>query len=293
MYNLHREIEQGEYGRYGGYLHLSHFGLMLLLAVLLHAGGVALYLILPHETVKQIPVRVLNIKLGGGDGSGNEGEVSPASGEAIVPRDAPEAAAAAHLPPKPKAKPKPAQPLSQQEAALQALRDSYAAKAKPQQAEDTTATPEEPGMDVPHEFVREESEGQNKPIAHGGRGKKGNGAVSGALKGEGSPLGNSKQADAVAITRYTQVVSLWLEHHKTYPIAARQAGQQGNLTLRLRIDRRGTILQWRVEHSTGVDALDDSMSQLVEASNPLPPVPANYPDSSPTLEFLVPIEFRL
>ena len=299
MYNLHREIEQGRYGRYGGYLESSHFFAMLGLALLLHAGGVALYLALPHAELKQIPVRVLNVKLGGGDGSGAVGTAT-ASGDAIIPRDAPGASAANNPPPKAPPRTKTPQAQSQQDAALQALRDSYAAKARPATEVKDPVMPniEVPGMDVPHEFVRQDVPAVTKPAtgrkgARGAKGAEGSGPVSGAPQGEGSPLGNSRAADAVAVTRYTQTVSLWLERHKTYPVAARQAGLQGSLTLRLRIDRRGTILQWRVEHSSGVDALDNAMAQLVEASNPLPPVPAEYPDASPTLEFLVPIIFSL
>ena len=111
------------------------------------------------------------------------------------------------------------------------------------------------------------------------------------VKNGGSVIGNSSSKGAEAQKRYTQTISLWIDKHKVYPAAARAAGEGGKVILRVRINRQGRVLRFLLEKSSGSEAIDRAITQMIDAANPLPAVPSDYPDNKPYLEFLIPINF--
>ncbi|MDG1287597.1 MAG: TonB family protein [Rickettsiales bacterium] len=107
----------------------------------------------------------------------------------------------------------------------------------------------------------------------------------------GSVIGNSGSKKAEIQKRYTQTISLWIDKHKVYPDAARSKGEGGKVVLRIRINRQGRVLRYLLEKSSGSEAIDRAITQMIDAANPLPSVPGDYPDNKPYLEFLIPINF--
>lgn len=95
-----------------------------------------------------------------------------------------------------------------------------------------------------------------------------------------------------ALSRYEQLLSLWIERHKTYPEAAARAGLEGSGVIRLRIDRRGKLLYYDIDQSTGHPVLDYALRDLASRIDPLPPVPSGYAGSD-QLEFLIAVNFQL
>ncbi|MDX2073409.1 MAG: energy transducer TonB [Alphaproteobacteria bacterium] len=98
--------------------------------------------------------------------------------------------------------------------------------------------------------------------------------------------------DAEIMSRYTQLISLWIQKFKVYPEEARQKGLKGSTVVRIRIDRRGTIHYYSLERSTGIPLLDNAAIDMIRRANPVPAVPDDYP-AGDVFEFLVPVNFSL
>ena len=336
MQSAVRNIENSEYARFGKYLHAQHFTMVFMAAFILHAAVVGIYYLMPQEDITEIPVRVLNVKLGGKAGAAaitssdvnrlfakrrlavNQPEPAPnnisaaAAIEKIVEkREAPKPEALKiekPKPQKPKAVPKKPEP-PKQEVARSAM-ETPKPKAvvtpppppKPAPVKKVIAkkpivktAPTEPKMErqvirqqlktprseTPKRYVR-----SNQLTA-----KVGSKTPSKFTKNGGSVIGNSSSKGAEVQKRYTQTISLWIDKHKVYPEAARAAGEGGKVILRVRINRQGRVLRFLLEKSSGSEAIDRAITQMIDAANPLPAVPADYPDSKPYLEFLIPINF--
>lgn len=82
-----------------------------------------------------------------------------------------------------------------------------------------------------------------------------------------------------------------LERAKRYPAAAKAARLEGTVMLRFAIDRRGRLLDWRIEGSSGVPALDEEVGTLVRRAAPFPPFPDDM--DRDRMELTVPIDFSL
>ncbi len=98
--------------------------------------------------------------------------------------------------------------------------------------------------------------------------------------------------DAEIMSRYTQMISLWIQKFKLYPEEARQKNLKGSTVVRIRIDRRGNIGYYALERTTGVEALDRAAIDMIRRANPVPAVPDDYPPGD-TFEFLIPVNFTL
>lgn len=99
------------------------------------------------------------------------------------------------------------------------------------------------------------------------------------------------QPDPEVRARYEQVLVAWLERNKIYPKRARQRRMQGEVWLRIRIDRQGQVQRFAVERGSGFAWLDRAAVAMVQRSDPFPPVPEEYPGDG--FEFVVPVDFRL
>jgi TonB family protein len=106
--------------------------------------------------------------------------------------------------------------------------------------------------------------------------------------------GTSKkgQRDAEIMSRYTQMISLWIQKFKVYPEEARLQGLKGETVVRIRVDRRGNIRYYALERSTGIEMLDRAALDMIRRANPVPAVPSDYPEGE-LFEFLVPVNFSL
>ncbi len=82
-----------------------------------------------------------------------------------------------------------------------------------------------------------------------------------------------------------------LERAKRYPAAAKAVRAEGTVLLRFAIDRRGRLLSWRIEGTSGVPALDEEVASLVRRAAPFPPFPDDM--ERDRLELTVPIDFSL
>jgi protein TonB len=82
-----------------------------------------------------------------------------------------------------------------------------------------------------------------------------------------------------------------LERHKRYPRKARRRNQQGVVTVRVRMNRDGSVASYQLESPSAYQALHKETLALIKRAQPLPPPPAQMKGES--IEFVVPIVFSL
>lgn len=208
-----------------------HFLLTIVVALLLHISGLVVWTFSPKQTVHELQIRMLNIRLGDGDELTLE---APSSASASVPENVPQ---------------------------VEALIDKIAVSPTPSRPQ--------PDKSEMQQYVRE----VNTP----------------RLKKTGSKNG---VRDAEIMSRYTQMISLWIQKFKIYPEEARAKGLKGSTVVRIRIDRRGNIHYYALERSTGIELLDRAAIDMIRRANPVPSVPNDYP-AGESFEFLIPVNFSL
>ncbi len=250
-----------------GYLNSRHFTYTLSGAALAHFLAFGVWIAVPKTPVVDIPVRVLNIKLGDGeDAQIADAVAAPQAIEnsLLVERSLKRSFENVRAPaPKPLA----AQPV--QSASVQ----NNQAEEKPmEQAQPVSALESEA-----RQFVRERAM-PALPL---------NPAAGGSV------VGNTDSSSSEALRRYEQLISAWIQRFKTYPDEARRQKMEGEGAVRIRIDRRGNVQYRIIERRTGYQLLDKAALDMVQAANPVPAVPADYPRQGELLEFVIPVSFKL
>jgi len=104
------------------------------------------------------------------------------------------------------------------------------------------------------------------------------------------PVG-SAEPDPDVLSRYESRLAAWLERHKIYPLAAQRRRMEGEVLVRVRIERGGLVVSYAVEQSSAHGILEEAVWAMVERAQPLPPFPEDLPGDE--YEFLVPVGFRL
>lgn len=109
----------------------------------------------------------------------------------------------------------------------------------------------------------------------------------------GSMLGNSHDPDAQQLTRYEQLLPLWINRFKRYPAVAKQMGLEGKGVVYLQIDRKGDVLDARIAKSTGHPLLDSALLKMVRDASPVIPVPASYGVGQNAFSYQIEFSFTL
>lgn len=99
------------------------------------------------------------------------------------------------------------------------------------------------------------------------------------------PAARRREAD------YFALLSAHLNRRKTYPAEARQARQQGIVSVRFTVDRAGNVSNISIRRSSGHDLLDAATMALVQRVAPLPRMPASMRRDAITIT--LPIEYSL
>lgn len=333
MFSAIYDIERGHYGQYGRYLHERHFWMTVILAFVLHMGAVGIYHLIPEAPVEEVPVNVLNVKLGGielpesfqsastntentqkstdiGSNPEQAGQTSDKIQEHSKPTPSKEVAAKAE---DRKLTPVKEVRFTREEPAVAQPKKTAPVKAKkakapekPKRIEKVISKPlpkpvekewaieprEEPTLrtTIQPPTPPTPTVAETKPTSEPKRYYRER--VSAPESTTGSAIGNSEEESAEVRMRYTQTLSLWIDKHKIYPEEARRKGQGGQVRLRIRINRQGKIIRYILEKASGYPAIDQAITRMVDSANPVPAVPANYPDKRQYLEFIIPINFK-
>lgn len=87
-----------------------------------------------------------------------------------------------------------------------------------------------------------------------------------------------------------QLVELFARQH-AYPRIAALRGWEGEVRLRLKVARKGNLLDIQLDHSSGFEVLDRDALALLEAYGSLPPLPEAL--ESNEISVIVPINYKL
>ena len=155
------------------------------------------------------------------------------------------------------------------------------------QAVPARQTPEKKKLEAPEKnAVRIPKRGEAAPRARPAPG------LPGALRTETAPLGASGLSGDVAVdatnfefTYYLIAVRNRVSQNWGAPAGIATNGNRIRATVHFRIDRFGRVSDVRLEESSGVPFFDQSAVRAVSVSNPLPPLPAGYGESSLGVHF--------
>jgi pilus assembly protein CpaC len=152
---------------------------------------------------------------------------------------------------------------------------------------------------------------QKTSTSGGGTGERGNSELLIILTptivsrgGASSDLGGSKKPAApepayysptedlsTPLARYSSVVKNRILSNLLYPSAAREAGFQGEVRLRLLLSYRGELLQVKIKRSSGYNILDDNTLKVAKESVPYPPFPTSIKEEEIWVD--IPIVYKL
>lgn len=90
---------------------------------------------------------------------------------------------------------------------------------------------------------------------------------------------------------YMSVLQAWLEKHKEYPRGARLRRIEGTTLLYFVMDKRGTVIDFRIQKSSGFKILDREVEEMIQRAQPLPQIPEDM--NRDRLELVVPVQFML
>lgn len=90
---------------------------------------------------------------------------------------------------------------------------------------------------------------------------------------------------------YLSKIIAHLDAAKRYPAQARKLHIEGVVQLHFVMDRTGHVLSFDIAKSSGRPILDEETKALIARAQPLPPIPADWPQQ--TLNLVVPVEFEL
>ena len=90
---------------------------------------------------------------------------------------------------------------------------------------------------------------------------------------------------------YMSVLQAWLEKHKEYPRSARLRRIEGTTLLYFVMDRNGTVIDYRIQKSSGFSLLDREVEEMIQRAQPLPRMPQDM--HRERLELVVPVQFLL
>ena len=82
-----------------------------------------------------------------------------------------------------------------------------------------------------------------------------------------------------------------LDQNKRYPQTSQRRRQQGTAMLRFTMDAEGNVLSFRLEKTSGHEALDEEVLAMIKRAEPLPKIPPDL--GRDRLELVVPVQFAL
>jgi protein TonB len=97
--------------------------------------------------------------------------------------------------------------------------------------------------------------------------------------------------DARTKAKWQRELVAHLGRFKTYPAAARDRRETGQIMLRFDLDRAGQVSNAAISRSSGHTRLDWAALDMLRRAAPLPPPPSSVPGVK--IELVVPVRFQL
>ncbi len=90
---------------------------------------------------------------------------------------------------------------------------------------------------------------------------------------------------------YFSSLIAWLNQYKNYPAALKKKKQEGVVTLKFTINKKGQLLSASVHKSSGYPLLDKAALDILDKASPMPAIPNSIPRDQLTL--IIPLEYSL
>ena len=94
-------------------------------------------------------------------------------------------------------------------------------------------------------------------------------------------------------SQYGKTAHHWLNKHKRYPRRAAYRGDEGTVLVKFIVNRRGEVLSYELERSSGNTLLDKEALAMIQRAQPLPVFPDELAKVRDTITVLVTIPFQL
>ncbi len=94
-------------------------------------------------------------------------------------------------------------------------------------------------------------------------------------------------------SQYGKTAHHWLNKHKRYPRRAQYRGDEGTVLVKFIVNRRGEVLSYGLERSSGNTLLDKEALALIQRAQPLPVFPDELAKVRDAITVLVTIPFQL
>ena len=94
-----------------------------------------------------------------------------------------------------------------------------------------------------------------------------------------------------AMPTFQQRLLRHLDQNKRYPQTSQRRRQQGTAMLQFTMDAAGNVLSFRLEKTSGYEALDEEVLAMIKRAEPLPKIPSDL--GRDRLELVVPVQFAL
>lgn len=107
----------------------------------------------------------------------------------------------------------------------------------------------------------------------------------------GSQAALSTGGNPGAKQSYYALIAARLAQHKRYPIRARRKGEEGIAKLFFILDRKGSVIEYRLTESSGSKLLDRAVIDMLKSATPLPEFPADM--AMETLTINIPVAFSI
>ncbi|WP_428249302.1 energy transducer TonB [Ferrovibrio sp.] len=101
-----------------------------------------------------------------------------------------------------------------------------------------------------------------------------------------------REAAPPPVSAYNAILLDWLRRHMEYPRAARLRRQQGEVRLKLELDRGGRLLMASLATSSNHATLDEAALAMAQRAAPYPP-PLDMLGQQRSAVFIVPLRFEL
>jgi periplasmic protein TonB len=98
-------------------------------------------------------------------------------------------------------------------------------------------------------------------------------------------------ASSAQVRAWQLSIAQRLERNKSYPRAARERGETGEVELAFSIDREGHVISSRIVKGSRYAALDQEAMATVRRAQPFPPPPAGL--NGQKFDFTVPVKFNI
>ncbi len=92
---------------------------------------------------------------------------------------------------------------------------------------------------------------------------------------------------------YEAKLTKYLARFQKYPVSGKLYGLEGDVIIRIQIDKSGRVPYYRIVHDSAHPTLKESIKKMIESAQPVPAPPKNYFEkNNDRVEFMLPIAFR-